>query len=36
MFGPLRSIWQQAVRSGCDVMVISEVLINRYIDTGRD
>ncbi len=33
-FGPLRSVWQQVVRSGCDVIVISEALIIRPIDTG--
>ncbi len=33
-FGPLRSVWQQVVRSGCDVIVISESLIIRPIDTG--
>ena len=33
-FGPSRSVWQQVVRSGCDVMVISEAYIIRPIDTG--
>ena len=33
-FGPSRSVWQHVVRSGCDVIVISEAYIIRPIDTG--
>lgn len=33
-FGQLRSVWQKVVRSGCDVIVISESLILRPTDNG--
>ena len=33
-FGHLRSAWQKVVRSGCDVIVISEALIPRPTDNG--
>ena len=33
-FGQRRSAWQNVVRSGCDVIVISQSLILRPIDSG--
>mgnify|MGYP001812500174 FL=1 len=33
-FGPLRSVWQQVMRCGCDVLILSESIVLRPTDHG--